>query len=42
MQRVLEFQKLPDAVAKRSGPLVAVVLAPKDPDYAENLLSQVR
>lgn len=42
MQRVLEFQKLPDAVAKRSGPLVAVVLAPKDPDYAETLLSQVR
>jgi hypothetical protein len=42
MQRVLEFQKLNGAVAKRSGPMVAVVLAPPDPDYAENLLSQVR
>jgi hypothetical protein len=42
MQRILEFQKVPGAVAKRSGPLVAVVLAPPDPDYAEKLLSQVR
>jgi hypothetical protein len=42
MQRVLEFQKLNGAVAKRSGPLVALVLAPPDPDYAENLLAQVR
>ena len=42
MQRVGEFQKLNGAVAKRSGPMVAVVLAPPDPDYAENLLSQVR
>jgi hypothetical protein len=29
-------------VAKRSGPLVALVLAPPDPDYAEKLLAQVR
>jgi hypothetical protein len=42
MQRVGEFQKLNGSVAKRSGPMVAVVLAPPDPDYAENLLSQVR
>ena len=42
MQRVGEFQKLNGAVAKRSGPLVAVVLAPPDPDYAENLLSEIR
>ena len=42
MQRITEFQKLPGAMAKRSGPLVAVVLAPPDPDYAEKLLSQVR
>jgi hypothetical protein len=42
MQRVAEFQKLNAVVAKRSGPMVSVVLAPPDPDYAENLLSQVR
>jgi hypothetical protein len=42
MQRILEFQKLPGAMAKRSGPLVALVLAPPDLDYAETLLSQVR
>jgi hypothetical protein len=42
MTRVLEFQKIAGAVAKRSGPMVAVVLNPPDPDYAENLLSQVR
>jgi hypothetical protein len=42
MQRIPEFQKLGGAVAKRSGPMVALVLAPPDPDYAETLLSQVR
>jgi hypothetical protein len=42
MQRVLEFQKMAGAMAKRSGPLVAVVLNPPDPDYAENLLAKVR
>lgn len=42
MQRLPEFQKLNGAVAKRSGPMVAVVLNPPDPDFAENLLSQVR
>jgi hypothetical protein len=29
-------------VAKRSGPLVAVVLSPADADFAEQLLGQVR
>lgn len=36
-----EFGKLPGAVVKRSGPLVAVTFAPADPDLAENVLSQV-
>jgi hypothetical protein len=42
MQKVGDFQKLPGAVAKRSGPLVAVVLSPADADFAERLLGQVR
>jgi hypothetical protein len=42
MQRIGEFQNLTGSVAKRSGPLVVIVLAPPDPDYAEKLLSQVR
>ena len=42
IQTVADFQKLPGALAKRSGPLVAVVLSPPDPDFAERLLSQVR
>jgi hypothetical protein len=42
MQREAEFSKVPGAVVKRSGPLVAVVLNPPDPDTAERLLSQVR
>ncbi len=42
MQQVQSFQKLPGAMAKRSGPLVAVVLSPSSPDAAERLLSQVR
>ena len=42
MQQVAEFQKLSGAVAKRSGPMVAVMLTPPDADYAENLLSQIR
>ena len=29
-------------MVKRSGPLVAVILAPPDPDAAERLLGQVR
>ena len=42
IQKVADFEKLPGALAKRSGPLVAVVLSPPDPDFAERLLSQVR
>jgi hypothetical protein len=37
-----EFRKLAGAVVKRSGPLVAVVVAPPDADAAERLLAQVR
>ena len=42
MQRESEFGKIPGAMVKRSGPLVAVVLSPPDPDAAERLLSLVR
>jgi hypothetical protein len=42
MQREGEFGKIPGAMVKRSGPLVAVVLSPTDPDGAERLLAQVR
>src|SRR5471030_430463 len=42
MQREAEFGKIPGAMVKRSGPLVAVVLSPPDPDAAERLLSHVR
>jgi hypothetical protein len=42
MQQVAEFEKLPGAVAKRSGPLVALVVAPPDADFAERLLAGVR
>ena len=31
MQKITDFEKLPDAVAKRSGPLVAVILSPSRP-----------
>lgn len=40
-QRAAEFEKLPGAMVKRSGPLVAVTLNPADPDLAENVLSRV-
>src|SRR5439155_18846784 len=42
MQRIAEFEKLPGAVAKRSGPLVAVARAPPDADFAERLLGGIR
>ncbi|MBZ5618199.1 MAG: hypothetical protein LAQ69_05590 [Acidobacteriia bacterium] len=42
MLQVADFEKLPGAVAKRSGPLVALVLAPPDPDFAERLLAGIR
>ena len=37
-----EFQKLPNVLAKRSGPLIAVVLRPFSRDEAEKLLARVR
>jgi hypothetical protein len=42
IQQLEAFRKLPGAVAKRSGPLVAVTMAPPDADAAERLLSEVR
>jgi len=42
MQRISEFEKIPGAVAQRSGPLVSVVLSPPDPDHAQRLLGQIR
>lgn len=42
MQRVEEFNKLPGTVAKRSGPLVAVIRNPPDADFAERLLDGIR
>jgi len=42
MQKVPDFERLPDAMVKRSGPLVAVLLAPADRDMAERLLARVR
>jgi Family of unknown function (DUF6599) len=42
MQKLGEFQKLPGAMVKRAGPLLAVTLSPPDPDEAERVLAQVR
>ena len=42
MERAPEFDKIPGAITRRSGPLVSVVLSPADADLAEHLLSQVR
>lgn len=42
MQREGEFGKIPGAMVKRSGPLVAVVLSSTDPDSSERLLAQIR
>jgi len=36
------FEAIPGAVAKRTGPLVAVALHPTSPDEAERLLAQVK
>src|SRR5580704_12014843 len=41
-ERLAEFQKIPGAMAKRAGPLVAVTIDPPDLDSAERLLAQVR
>ena len=40
--RFQEFQKIPGAVAKRIGPLVAVTVDPPDTDTAERVLSRVK
>ncbi len=40
-QQANAFGKIPGAMVKRSGPLVAVTLAPADPDLAENVLAQI-
>lgn len=42
IQQVPYFEKLPGAMAKRTGPMIAVVLSPADADFAERLLDQVR
>ena len=42
MQQADSLGKIPGAEVKRSGPLVAVILSPPDPDAAERLLAQVR
>jgi hypothetical protein len=43
MLKEADFRGIPGGnVVKRSGPLVAVVLSPPDPDAAERLLSQVK
>ncbi len=41
-ERFDEFQKIPGAVAKRAGSLVAVTIQPPDADAAERVLAQVR
>jgi hypothetical protein len=41
-ERLVDFQRISGAMAKRAGPLVAVVLSPANPDDAERLLAQVR
>jgi hypothetical protein len=43
MQEEPEFRRIPGGnLVKRSGPLVAVVLTPADPDAAERLLARVK
>jgi hypothetical protein len=37
-----QFQRIAGAMVKRSGPMVAVILSPPDPDAAEKLLSRIR
>jgi hypothetical protein len=40
--RIGPFQQIPGAVAKRSGPLVAIAINPATPDDAERLVSRVK
>ena len=41
-QQYDEFAKIPGAVAKRAGPMVAITILPPDADAAERVLAQVR
>jgi hypothetical protein len=41
-QKVEEFQKLTGVMARRNGPLVAIIKGAKDADAAERLLAEVR
>ncbi|HYM07305.1 MAG TPA: DUF6599 family protein [Terriglobales bacterium] len=41
-ERLVDFQRISGAMAKRTGPMVAVILAPANPDDAERLLAQIR
>ena len=41
-ERLVDFQRISGAMAKRTGPVVAVILSPASPDEAERLLAQVR
>jgi NAD/NADP transhydrogenase beta subunit len=41
-QQAIEFQKLPGAVVKRTGPLVAVVTGAQDQAAAEKLLANLQ
>jgi hypothetical protein len=41
-ERATEFSRIPGAMVKRTGPLVAVVLSPPDPNEAERLLAKVQ
>jgi hypothetical protein len=41
-ERLEEFHKIPGAMVKRAGPLVAVTIDPPDLDSAERLLAQVK
>jgi hypothetical protein len=41
-ERLVDFQRISSSMAKRAGPLVAVVLSPPNADDAERLLAQIR
>ncbi len=41
-ERLVDFQRISGAMAKRAGPLVAVTFSPGSPDDAERLLAKVR
>lgn len=40
--RIAHFEAIPKAMAKRTGPLIAVALNPANPDEAERLLSRIK